>query len=119
MLAYCLLFAKRGGQTAALYAGLFLGLATMTEYTALVSAFIAFLYVLLVRSERPRAPSLLLGSLVGLLVTMIYHQVCFGGFFTTATSMSNPEFLDPTRWGGTFGPFDYTVAWRLLFSSAR
>src|SRR5207249_12127183 len=109
LLAYCFLFSKLEAQLGALYAGFFLGLATMTEYTAAFSGFIALVYVLVMKAERSRALSLVLGSLVGIVATMMYHLICFGSFFTTASSMSNPEFLEAGRWGGLIGPFAPTV----------
>src|SRR5205807_1116774 len=50
---------------------------------------------------------------------LIYHELAFGNYFTTATSLANPVFLQPGRVVGLFGLPNPESLLRMLFAPGR
>jgi hypothetical protein len=108
-----------GGVRRPWLAGLLGGFACLVDYLA-VFALVAVGVALLVRraSWRDRI-AFAAGVGVPLLTLLVYQRVIFGSFLTTASSQSNPAFLDETRAFGLLGGFDASALFGLLFSPWR
>lgn len=100
-------------------AGLWLGLAALTEYLAAVSVAAGGVLVLLRSDRSSRWWRFGAGCLPPVLLLLVYQKVCFGSYFTPAASMSNPSFLQSTRIAGLFGAPDPVALRRILFGRGR
>lgn len=100
------------------WAGLWVGLATLTEYSgAIVVA--GLLLVLLWARDWRRLGLFVLGGLIPFICFVGYHKVCFGSYFTVANLHNNPHFLSPDHAGGIFGFLQIEALWGLTFSVYR
>ena len=91
-----------GSRTRCLLGGLWLGMAALTEYLAALSLAAALIYVLAGSDRWERAWKLLTGSAAPVAALLLYHELAFGSYFTTAASLSTP-FVQPEKVGGYFG----------------
>jgi hypothetical protein len=108
-----------GGMRWPWLAGLLAGFAVLCDYLA-VFAVAAVASAPLVRHTRWRERfAFAAGGALSVLVLLLYQRSLFGGFLTTASSQSNPVFLDPTRTFGLIGSFDAGALFGLLFSTWR
>jgi hypothetical protein len=100
-------------------AGTLGGFAVLSDYLAIFS-FAAVGFALLARrvSWRERI-AFGVAAALPLLALLLYQHAIFGGFLTTASSQSNPVFLDQTRTFGLIGRFDGSALFGLLFSLWR
>lgn len=100
-------------------AGLLGGFACLVDYLA-VFALVAVSVALLPRDARWRQRiGFATGAALPLLALLVYQRVVFGGFLTTASSQSNPVFLEQTRAFGLLGGLDAGALFGLLFSPWR
>jgi hypothetical protein len=99
--------------------GLWLGMAVLTEYLAVVTFVTAVLFVLTANDRTTRLRRLAIGATLPLAVLLLYQRFLFGGFFTTASSMSNPVFLEPGKIAGLFSVPEPGRLVRLLFGRER
>ena len=108
-----------GGMRWPWLAGTLGGFAVLSDYLA-VFALAAVGLALLVRrlSWRDRF-AFGAGVALPLLVLLLSQRALFGGFLTTASSQSNPVFLDQARTFGLIGRFDGSTLFGLLFSRWR
>lgn len=105
-------------------AGLWFGLAVLTEYLAGLSLAVAGLFVLFVPADAwparvRRAMTFALGCAPPILALLLYQKVCFGGFLTPAPSLSNPGFLEPDKVAGLFGAPNLDALWLMFVSLNR
>jgi hypothetical protein len=100
-----------GVESSSAFCGFFAAWAVLTEYLAGIAFILIGLTFLLKRERWNCIPYFAIGSLVPLSLLLGYHQIYFGNILTTATSLSNPEFLDEQKVGGVFWlPSGYVVA---------
>jgi hypothetical protein len=103
-------------------AGLFLGLALLIEYMAVISLAVGGAYLLAVPNRRIQISKFVAGASLGIALLLIYQKMCFGSFLTTAASLSDTLRLagqSQTIALGQFGSFRFDVLWKLLFSLDR
>jgi len=101
-------------------AGAWFGAAMLTEYLAGVSLLLAGVFVLLERREGLKYSwRFALGAAAPLAILLLYQKICFGAYFTTAASLSNPVFLQPGKAAGLFGVPNLAVVFRILFENER
>jgi hypothetical protein len=100
-------------------AGLWLGMAALTEYLAAVSLAIAGILVLLRSDRASRWWRFGAGALPPVLLLLVYQKLCFDSYFTPAASMSNPNFLQSTRIAGLFGMPDPAALAQIFFGGGR
>jgi len=119
LLALCLAWWPGGVRWPAC-AGALGGLAVLVEYTALLPM-AAVACALLGRRASWRARIAFGASAaVPLLALLLYQQLVFGDFLTTATARGNPQFREAGRaFGGVLGPIAGDALWALLFSPWR
>jgi hypothetical protein len=103
-------------------AGFMLGLAVLVEYMAAISLAVAAAYLLMLPGRRPQIARFVAGATPGIAALLVSQKICFGSFFTTATSLSDT--LRRVEEGqaiafGQFGTFQLDVFWKLLFSLER
>jgi hypothetical protein len=103
-------------------AGLFLGLAVLVEYMAVISLAVAAVYLLALPDRRNHVPRFVAGAAPGIAALLVSQKICFGSFFTTAPSLSDT--LRRVEEGraiafGQFETFQWDVFWKLLFSLER
>jgi hypothetical protein len=103
-------------------AGLMLGLAVVVEYLAVISLAVAAAYLLVLPGRRTQVARFVAAAAPSIAALLVYHQICFGSFFTTAASLSDT--LRRIEEGrtlafGQFGAFQADVFWNLLFSLRR
>ena len=91
-----------GSRTRCLLGGVWLGLAALTEYLAALSLAAAMIYVLAGSDRWERAWKLLTGSAAPIAALLLYQELAFGSYFTTAASLSTP-YVHPEKVGGFFG----------------
>jgi hypothetical protein len=101
------------------WAGLWLGMAVLTEYLAAVSLVIAAIFVLSGPDRSERLWKFIIGSAPPVVALLLYHEFAFGNYFTTAASLSNPTFLQPDRVAGLFGMPNPENLLRMLFFPGR
>jgi hypothetical protein len=108
-----------GGVRRPWLAGLLGGFACLVDYLA-VFALVPAGLALLVRgaSWRDRI-AFAVGVSLPLLALLAYQRAIFGAFLTTASSQSNPVFLDESRTFGLIGGFDSSALFGLLLSRWR
>jgi hypothetical protein len=108
-----------GGVRRPWLAGLLGGFACLVDYLA-VFALVGIGVALLGRSTSwRRRIAFGAGVALPLLALLVYQRAIFGAFLTTASSQSNPAFLDETRAFGLLGGFDAGALFGLLFSCWR
>lgn len=105
-------------------AGLWFGLAVLTEYLAGLSLAVAALFTLGEKadgwSERvQRVGKFALGCTPPLVALLLYQKVCFGSYLTPAPSLSNPGFLEPDKVAGLFGLPNRDALWLMFVSLNR
>jgi hypothetical protein len=100
-------------------AGFWLGMAALTEYLAAVSLFLAAVYVLSGPDRGERLWKLIAGSAAPVAALLLYQELAFGNYFTTAASLSNPVFLQPGKAAGLFGIPRAANLLNLLFRPER
>jgi hypothetical protein len=94
-------------------------MAALTEYLAAVSLVTAAIFVLSGPDKSERLWKFVSGSAAPVFALLIYHELAFGSYFTSAASLSNPLFLQPERIAGLFGAPSPERLFRLLFGSGR
>jgi hypothetical protein len=99
--------------------GLWLGMAVLTEYLAAVTFVTAATLLLIGTNRAARLKRFAIGAALPLAVLLLYQKILFGGFFTTASSMSNPVFLEPGKIAGLFSLPEPGRLVRLLFGRER
>ena len=98
--------------------GLWLGMAVLTEYLAAVSLATAAMLVLS-RSDRwERLWKLASGSAAPIAALLLYQELAFGSYFTTAPSLST-QFLQPGKLAGLFSLPDAKIFFQMLFGPGR
>jgi hypothetical protein len=131
-----------------LLAGLFCGVATLTDYLALFPTITIGLYLVYTRyrclnnrnikleNRIHRAEKdisnkkelvynckkvfyFIIGGIGPMLIMLGYHYICFGNILNTSTTFTNPIFLEDNKLLGIFGAFSSTIFLRLLFSLER
>jgi hypothetical protein len=100
-------------------AGFWLGMAALTEYLAAVSLSLAAVYVLSGADRGERLWKLVAGSAAPVAALLLYQELAFGSYLTTAASLSNPVFLQPGRVAGLFGMPNVSNLFALLFRPER
>jgi hypothetical protein len=100
-------------------AGFWLGMAALTEYLAAVSLMLAAVYVLSGSDRAERLWKLIAGSAAPVAALLVYQELAFGNYFTTAASLSNPIFLQPGKAAGLFGIPSAANLLNLLFRPER
>ena len=99
--------------------GLWLGMAVLIEYMAGVTLVTAALFILSGPDKEERVWKFMLGSAAPVVALLMYHEVAFGNYFTTAASLSNPAFLEAGRAAGLFGLPNAESLIRMLFGPER
>lgn len=108
-----------GTRTRCALAGLWFGMAALTEYLAAVSLLTAAIFVLSGTDRSERLWKFAAGSAAPVFALLAYHEIAFGNFFTSAASLSNPLFLQPEKVAGLFGLPSLERVFRLFFGSGR
>ena len=108
-----------GSRTRCFLGGLWLGMAALTEYLAAVSLVTAAIFVLSGTDRSERLWKFVSGSAAPVVALLVYHDLAFGNYFTSAASLSNPLFLQPEKIAGLFGVPSPERIFRLLFGSGR
>jgi hypothetical protein len=108
-----------GSRARCFMGGLWFGMAVLTEYLAAVSLVAAAFFVLSGRDRSERLWRFLIGSAAPVAALLIYHELAFGNYFTTATSLSNPVFLEAGKAVGLFGVPNPERILRMLFGPGR
>jgi len=109
-----------GSRERRLRAGLWLGMAVLTEYLAAVSLVAGAIFILLSGDGRSaRLGRLAIGAALPLAALLLYQKISFGSYFTTAPSLSNPIFLQPGKIAGLFSLPSPERLLRLLFGRER
>jgi hypothetical protein len=108
-----------GSRTRCFLGGLWLGMAALTEYLAAVSLVTAAIFVLSGDDRSERVWKFASGSAAPVLALLVYHDLAFGNYFTSAPSLSNPIFLQPEKIAGLFSVPSPERLLRLLFGSGR
>jgi hypothetical protein len=101
------------------WGGLWLGMAALTEYMAAVSLVVAAIFVLSGPDRSERLWKFIVGSTPPVVALLLYHEFAFGNYFTTAASLSNPNFLQPGRVAGLIGLPNPENLLRMLFFPGR
>ena len=99
--------------------GLWLGMAALTEYLAAVSLATAAIFVLSGSDRSERLWKFASGSAAPVAALLVYHDLAFGSYFTSAPSLSNPIFLQPAKVAGLFDLPSPERLLRLLFGAGR
>jgi hypothetical protein len=108
-----------GSRARCFMGGLWLGLAVLTEYLAAVSLVAAAILVLSGPDRSERLWKFLIGSAAPVAALLVYHELAFGNYFTTATSLADPVFLQPGKVVGLFGLPNPESFLRMLFAPGR
>ena len=108
-----------GTRTRCFLAGLWFGMAALTEYLAAVPLVTAAIFVLSGTDRSERLWKFASGSAVPVFALLAYHELAFGNFLTSAASLSNPIFLQPEKVAGLFGVPTPERLFRLFFGSGR
>jgi len=108
-----------GSRTRCFLGGLWLGMAALTEYLAAVSLVTAAIFVLSGTDRSERLWKFVSGAAAPVVALLVYHELAFGNYFTSAPSLSNPIFLQPDRIAGLFSLPNPERLLRLLFGSGR
>jgi len=114
-----LLSLMEGTCAGAVLAGLWFGAATLTEYLAGISLLLAGLFIALSAERWKQSWRFALGAAPPLAALLVYQKICFGGYFITAPSLSNPIFLQSGKAAGLFGLPNLGNVWRMLFDNER
>jgi hypothetical protein len=109
----------RPGRRAPVWAGLFAGLAALTDYGALPLAVSLVVAAAVASSRRERLPALLLGSMAPLMVFLLYHWALFGSPLALASSYSPETMVDQGRLMGLFGAINLRALYGLTVSASR
>jgi len=117
--ALCLANWPGGGARLPLLAGLLGGLAVLIEYTAVFPLAATGLTLLAPRCRWRQRFEFGAGAALPLLVLLLYQNAAFGGYLVTASSQSNPVFIDGARAFGLLGPIEPAGVWGLLLSRWR
>jgi hypothetical protein len=99
--------------------GLLGGFAVLVDYLAVFALVPVGLALLSHRASWRQRGAFAAGAALTLLALLVYQRAIFGGFLTTASSQSNPVFLDPDRTFGLIGGFDAGALFGLLLSRWR
>jgi len=117
----------QGTRRGLFFAGLFAGMAVLTDYLAAVVVASYGVYALWVKApgrgalgdaER-RALWYCLGGLGPLIIFMAYHYACFGAPFSSAMKYTAKGFIDEDRLLGLFGIPEWRYVGALLVSRSR
>jgi hypothetical protein len=108
-----------GGARLPWLAGLLGGMAVLIEYVSVFPLAAVGLALLSPRCSWRQRFAFGAGAALPLLVLLLYHHAVFGGYLVTASSQSNPVFLDQTRVFGLLGGIEPAALWGLLFSRWR
>ena len=99
--------------------GLWLGMAVLTEYLAAVSFAAAAIFILSGADRSKRLWRFAVGGAAPIALLLLYQKLAFGGYFTTAPSLSNPVFLQSGKIAGLFGIPNPANLFRLLLGPGR
>ena len=99
--------------------GLWLGMAVLTEYLAAISLMIGAIFILAGPDKEERLWRFMVGSAPPVVALLLYHEFAFGSYFTTATSLADPVFLQPGRVAGLLGIPNPENLVRMLFAPGR
>jgi hypothetical protein len=99
--------------------GFWLGMAVLTEYLAAISLIVAALFILADPDREERLWKFVIGSAPPVCALLLYHEFAFGSYFTTATSLADPVFLQPGRVAGLIGMPNPANLVRMLFAPGR
>jgi hypothetical protein len=110
-----------GSRRSSALAGVWFGMALLTEYLAALSLGLAGLFVLIDRrpARWQRVWRFALGCAPPVVALLVYQRICFGSYFTTAASLSSPGMLNPQMVAGLFGVPSREILVRMFFSSQR
>jgi hypothetical protein len=100
-------------------AGLWLGMAVLTEYLAAVSLAAGAIFILTGDARSTRLAKFALGAALPLAGLLVYQKLSFGSYLTTAPSLSNPIFLQPGKIAGLFSLPNPERMLRLFFAPER
>ena len=115
-----ILYLLEATPASAMLAGMWFGAATLTEYLAGISLVLAGVFFVLQGTERSKQWwRFALGAAPPIVILLIYQKVCFGSYFTTAASLSNPVFMQPGKAAGLFGAPNLAIVYRMLFENER
>ena len=92
-----------GSRARCLLGGLWLGMATLTEYLAAVSLMTAAIFILSGSDRSERLWKFAIGSAPPIAALLLYQEFSFGSYFISAPSLSNAPFLQPGKVAGLFG----------------
>ena len=108
-----------GSRDRSVRAGLWLGMAVLTEYLAAVSLVAGAVFLLSGDGRSARLGRFAIGAALPLAALLVYQKFSFGSYFTTAPSLSNPIFLQPGKIAGLFSLPSPERLFRLLFGLER
>lgn len=107
-----------GSRARCVTGGLWLGMAVLTEYLAALSLAAAAVFILLGADRWERLWKLASGSAPPIAALLLYQELAFGSYFTTAPSLST-QFLDPGKVAGLFSVPNPAIFLRMLFGPGR
>jgi hypothetical protein len=108
-----------GGARLPWLAGLLGGSAVLIEYVAVFPLAAVGLVLLSSRASWRQRIAFGAGAALPLLVLLLYHEAVFGDYLVTASSRSNPVFLERAKAFGLLGPIDPAGVFGLLLSRWR
>jgi len=100
-------------------AGVWFGLAALTEYLAALSLVAGAIFLLAGSRRFQRLLKFSLGAAPPVAALLVFQRLAFGSYFTTATSLSNPVFLQPGKAVGLFGVAHPENLVRMLLAPGR
>ena len=103
-----------GSRTRCFLGGLWLGMAVLTEYLAALSLATAALFILSGSDRWERLWKLATGSAPPIAALLLYQELAFGNYFTTAPSLST-AFQAPGKVAGFFSLPNPGILLRMLF----
>ena len=113
---YCF---ARGGPRYVVAAGLFAGMAVLTDYGAIPYALSLPIGAALLPGRERRVRDVVVGGAAPLAVFLLYHGIAFGSPFRLASSYSPAEMISEGRFLGLFGAPAWGAIWGLSFSTSR
>ena len=99
------------------FAGLFAGLATLTDYLAILPTL--FLGILVLWRDKRKLLFYIAGGIPSAIILLLYNNHCFGSPFAMSSSYSAPGFINPEKFLGLFGLPDLRIIFELTFGLRR